>query len=55
MVSVTEEDYYYSRQRTLTVGGSINVRLVSSLTRQELTKKNMCYYLCVVKKLNPNL
>ena len=30
-------------------------RLVSSLTRQELTKKEQCYYLYVVKQLIPDL
>ena len=37
-----------------TLGGSMTVQLVSSLTRQQLTKKNICYCLCVVKNLNPN-
>ena len=38
-----------------TLGGSMTVQLVSSLTRQQLTKKNICYCLYVVRNLNPNL
>ena len=41
------------RQRTLTIGGHITVHLVSSLTRQELIKYNICYYLHALKHLNP--
>ena len=42
---------------TLTIGGMINVRLVSSLTRLVLTKNKICseVILDVVKQLYPNL
>ena len=40
-------------QRTLTVGGSITVQMISSLTRLDLTKEEIVLY--VVKQLNPNL
>ena len=49
---------HWLNQRTLTIGGGgwrITVRLDSSLTRQELTKKNKCYFLFVVKLVNLNL
>ena len=47
---------HWLNQRTLTIGGwRITVRLDSSLTRQELTKKNKCYFLFVVKLVNLNL
>ena len=43
-------------QRTVTAGGRITVRLVSNLTRQDLTKKKkICCKLYVVKQLNVNL
>ena len=42
-------------QGTLTVGGSITVQLVSSLTRLDLTIKENMLFLYVVKQLNPNL
>ena len=40
--------------RTLTVWRRITVRLVSSLTWLDSTKKNVCWYLYVLKLLNPN-
>ena len=38
------------RQRTFTVGGMITVRLVSRLTRFDLTKYKICGYLYVDNK-----
>ena len=44
-----------SDQRTLAVGGSITVQLVSSLTRLELTDRdNKLFLHVVVNQLNPN-
>ena len=41
-------------RRTLTIGRRITVWLVSTLTRKELTKKKVCYYLYGGKLLNSN-